>query len=131
VERGRERCPETRRLRVVSTSAPQAQPGTNRVRITFVAADRGTRRAPATRASFALRGAPFIVGGHAFAGTRQGVLHAIDLATGGSSWSIDLKAPFDPYLDFPQDYPLTGITAGEGLLLVPADGIAALEPVPA
>ena len=74
--------------------------------------------------------APFIVGGHAFAGTRQGILHAIDLATGASSWSIDLKAPFDPYLDFPQDYPLTGITAGEGLLLVPADGIVALEPVP-
>jgi hypothetical protein len=28
----------------------------------------------------------------------------------------------------PQDWPLSGITAGEGLLLVPAGGIVAFEP---
>ncbi len=74
--------------------------------------------------------APFIVGRHAYAASAQGVLYAVDLATGAATWSTDLKAPVDRYEDAPQQQPLTGITAGEGLLLVPADGLVALEPAP-
>ena len=77
-----------------------------------------------------LSSAPFISGRHAYVASKQGRLYAVDLATGEPTWSTDLPGSMEKYEDAPQQRPLPGITAGAGLLLVPAGQLIALEADP-
>jgi outer membrane protein assembly factor BamB len=64
--------------------------------------------------------APILVNSYAFVGSAGGMLYAVNLATGLADWQAQLGAPIAAH---PAGYPNSvnaGLTAGDGLLLVPA-----------
>jgi outer membrane protein assembly factor BamB len=72
-----------------------------------------------------LAGPPLVVGRHAYVATRRGILYALDIDTGATTWSTSLRSEFEEY-DEPDNR--VGFAAGEGLLLVPTwDALIAYE----
>jgi outer membrane protein assembly factor BamB len=71
-----------------------------------------------------LRTAPVVAGSTVFVAGQTGIVYALDLHTGELLWS-DIVAPEDPVMVWPPNegslfHPLTGLGAGDGLLVVPA-----------
>ncbi|HEY3478620.1 MAG TPA: PQQ-binding-like beta-propeller repeat protein, partial [Streptomyces sp.] len=64
--------------------------------------------------------APIVVNGYVYAGSRTGRLYAIDGTTGKSVWSTDVGAPIKAPDEQNLSQPLTGLGAGNGLVVVPA-----------
>ncbi|MFI1092046.1 PQQ-binding-like beta-propeller repeat protein [Streptomyces sp. NPDC020917] len=64
--------------------------------------------------------APIVVNGYVYVGSRNGLLWALDGATGRSVWSTDVGAPIDGPDEQNVSQPLTGLGAGGGLVVVPA-----------
>ena len=62
---------------------------------------------------------PLIVGRHAYVASTEGTIYAVDLQTGEAAWGMRNRSLVRPYEDMP-NWPLTGLTAGGGLLLVPS-----------
>jgi outer membrane protein assembly factor BamB len=63
-----------------------------------------------------LTGAPIAVNQYVFISSASGNLYALDGATGQQMWKVTLPAPVDWQLAVP----LSGLSAGDGLLVVPA-----------
>jgi outer membrane protein assembly factor BamB len=63
-----------------------------------------------------LSGAPIAVNQYVFIGSASGNLYALDGATGHQAWQATLPAP----LDWQFVLPVSGLAAGDGLLVVPA-----------
>lgn len=64
-----------------------------------------------------LAGAPIAVNQYVFIGSSSGNLYALDGATGTQVWNVNLGAPIGASV---LTMPLTGLAAGDGLLVVPA-----------
>lgn len=64
-----------------------------------------------------LQGAPLAVDQYVFIGSSSGNIYAVDSTTGLQAWSVNLGAAIDTSVQSP---PLTGLAAGDGLLIVPA-----------
>ncbi|HLL73412.1 MAG TPA: PQQ-binding-like beta-propeller repeat protein [Pyrinomonadaceae bacterium] len=66
-----------------------------------------------------LQTAPLVVNDYVYIGSRWGKLYAVEAATGRQVWSTNVGAEI-PYVDEQNvSQPLTGLAAGEGLLVVP------------
>lgn len=65
-----------------------------------------------------LSGAPIAVNQYVFIGSSSGNLYAVDSATGSQVWNVNLGTAIDTNEIF--GYPLSGLSAGDGLLIVPA-----------
>ena len=63
-----------------------------------------------------LSGAPIAVNQYVFIGSSSGNLYALDGATGQQAWQVTLPAPVASQFVLP----LSGLAAGDGLLVVPA-----------
>ncbi len=63
-----------------------------------------------------LSGAPIAVNQYVFIGSASGNLYALDGATGQQAWQVTLPAPVASQFVLP----LSGLAAGDGLLVVPA-----------
>jgi outer membrane protein assembly factor BamB len=70
-----------------------------------------------------LNTAPVVVNGVVYMGTETGTLLGLDMATGDLIWSTDVGAPIPRPDEFSGAVPLTGLGAGEGLLVVPAGSV--------
>ncbi len=68
----------------------------------------------------ALTSAPLVAGGLVFAGASTGLLHALDVATGTSTWSANVGAAISAPDEHNVSQPLTGFGAANGTLIVPA-----------
>lgn len=64
-----------------------------------------------------LQGAPLAVDQYVFIGSSSGNVYAVDSTTGLQAWSVNLGAAIDTAV---QSLPLSGLAAGDGLLIVPA-----------
>ena len=64
--------------------------------------------------------APIIVNGYVFAGSSSGKLYAIRRLTGGAVWSEDLGTSLFGPDEQNVSQPLTGLSAGDGLIVIPA-----------
>jgi outer membrane protein assembly factor BamB len=64
--------------------------------------------------------APIVVNGYVYAGSRTGQLWALNGTTGKSVWSTNVGAPIDAPDEQNVSQPLTGLGAGNGLVVVPA-----------
>ncbi|HEX8343431.1 MAG TPA: PQQ-binding-like beta-propeller repeat protein [Actinoplanes sp.] len=69
-----------------------------------------------------LRSAPIVVNGYVYVGSQSGTVFAVDPATGQAVWSADTGAEITPPDEQNVSTPLTGLAAGQGVLLVPASG---------
>jgi outer membrane protein assembly factor BamB len=69
-----------------------------------------------------LRSAPIVVNGYVYVGSQSGTVYAVDPATGQAVWSADTGAEITPPDEHNVSSPLTGLAAGQGVLLVPASG---------
>jgi len=81
-----------------------------------------------------LNSAPIIVNGVVYIGSGSGKLFAVDESSGASLWSGNVGMPVNRPDEFEISTPLTGLGAGEGLIVVPASNlIVAFQsaPVPA
>jgi outer membrane protein assembly factor BamB len=67
-----------------------------------------------------LRSAPLAVGPAVYVGSATGMIFALDGTTGRALWSANAGAPIAAPNESDRSQPLTGLAAGEGLLLVPA-----------
>jgi outer membrane protein assembly factor BamB len=71
-----------------------------------------------------LSSAPVVVkspsGTHVYEGSSNGMLYGLNLADGSVTWSTNVGAPIPGPDEQNVSQPLTGLTAGEGLLVVPA-----------
>jgi outer membrane protein assembly factor BamB len=68
-----------------------------------------------------LQSAPLVVNGYVLIGSNTGKLYALDSATGRQVWSANAGVGI-PYVDEQNvSQPLTGMAAGEGLLVVPTN----------
>ncbi len=68
-----------------------------------------------------LSSAPIVVNGHVYVGSARGQLWALDPTTGVPVWSTNVGASINDPDERSANPPLTGLTAGQGRLLVPAD----------
>lgn len=57
---------------------------------------------------------------YVFIGSASGMLYALDAATGAIVWSVNVGAPFPAGARWGAGIPLSGLSAGDGLLVVPA-----------
>lgn len=64
-----------------------------------------------------LAGSPLAVGAYVFIGSASGNLYALNGATGQQVWQVTLP---DPVVAAPNGLPYSGLSAGDGLLVVPA-----------
>jgi outer membrane protein assembly factor BamB len=64
--------------------------------------------------------APIVVNGNVFIGSTEGDIYAVDTATGSQTWSAHLNSPISGPDEQNASQPLTGLSAGAGLLAVPA-----------
>jgi outer membrane protein assembly factor BamB len=64
--------------------------------------------------------APIVINGAVFAGASSGKVYALDAATGSQLWAQDAGAPIAAPDEQNVSQPLTGLGAGEGMLVVPA-----------
>lgn len=64
-----------------------------------------------------LQGAPLAVDQYVFIGSSAGNLYALDSTTGLQAWNVSLGTAIDAQVDA---LPLSGLAAGDGLLIVPA-----------
>jgi outer membrane protein assembly factor BamB len=64
--------------------------------------------------------APIIVNNYVFVGSSSGLLYALDATAGTQLWSTNLGAPIPGPATPGVGQSLTGLTAGDGLLIVPA-----------
>ncbi|MFL6204861.1 MAG: PQQ-binding-like beta-propeller repeat protein, partial [Acidimicrobiales bacterium] len=72
--------------------------------------------------------APIVVNGNVYIGTQSGKLHVLDEATGELMWTTDVGSPIRPPDEHNVSEPVTGLGAGEGLIVVPAtDRLVAYE----
>jgi outer membrane protein assembly factor BamB len=63
---------------------------------------------------------PILVNQYVFVGSSSGNLYALDAATGSQLWAQNLNAPLPAGAGFDAGIPLSGLSAGDGLLIVPA-----------
>src|SRR3954451_4601821 len=68
----------------------------------------------------ALASAPFVAGGTVYEGSTSGALFALDRGSGALLWSDCLAGPIAPPDEQNVSPPLTGLAAGNGILVVPA-----------
>ena len=66
--------------------------------------------------------APIVVNGFVYVATANGLLYAIDPATGESVWSTNVGTPINGPDEQNVSVPVTGLAAGQGILAVPASG---------
>ncbi|MEA5366871.1 PQQ-binding-like beta-propeller repeat protein [Amycolatopsis sp., V23-08] len=64
--------------------------------------------------------APIVVNGYVYVGSRTGELWALNGATGQPVWSTNVGAPITDPDEHNASQPLTGLAAGNGLVVVPA-----------
>jgi outer membrane protein assembly factor BamB len=78
--------------------------------------------AESSRASWAtaISSPPVIVNNYVFVGSSSGLLYALDATTGTQPWSKNLGAPIPAPATPGVGQSLTGLAAGDGLLIVPA-----------
>ncbi|WP_329367451.1 PQQ-binding-like beta-propeller repeat protein [Streptomyces sp. NBC_00669] len=67
--------------------------------------------------------APIVVNGYVYVGSLSGQLWAVNGATGQSVWSTDVGAPINGPDEQNVSQPLTGLGAGDGLVVVPATNL--------
>ncbi|MEV6308660.1 PQQ-binding-like beta-propeller repeat protein [Streptomyces sp. NPDC051840] len=67
--------------------------------------------------------APIVVNGYVYVGSRTGKLWALNGATGQPVWTTDVGAPINEPDEHNVSQPLTGLGAGGGLVIVPADDL--------
>jgi outer membrane protein assembly factor BamB len=67
-----------------------------------------------------LSAAPLLINGAVIAGSGKGAVYALDAATGNVLWTASAPAAIDAPQEFDNIFPMTGMAAGEGLLVVPA-----------
>lgn len=65
--------------------------------------------------------APIAINGHVIAGSGYGMLYVLDGDTGAVEWSTNVGSAILAPNEFEQN-PLVGLGAGDGMLVVPADG---------
>jgi outer membrane protein assembly factor BamB len=76
-----------------------------------------------------LSSAPIVVNGNVIVGSYSGNLYALDSRKGKVLWSTNVGAAIETPDEWNQEFPLTGIAAGEGVLVVPAsDTVSAFAP---
>lgn len=63
---------------------------------------------------------PIVVNQYVFVGSSAGNIYALDSATGLQVWSMNLGAPIPSGAGWGARMPISGLTAGNGLLFVPA-----------
>ena len=69
-----------------------------------------------------LTSAPIVVNGFVYVGAESGKVYAVDPATGEAVWSGDTGREITGPDEQNVSSPLTGLSAGQGVLLVPASG---------
>lgn len=67
-----------------------------------------------------LSSAPIVVNSHVYIGGSSGMLYALQVETGKLSWSANVGSPIPSPDEHNVSQPLTGLAAGEGLIVVPA-----------
>ncbi|MEV6008185.1 PQQ-binding-like beta-propeller repeat protein [Streptomyces sp. NPDC051976] len=67
--------------------------------------------------------APIVVNGYVYVGSRTGHLWALNGATGKSVWSTSVGAPINAPDEQNPSQPLTGLGAGDGVVVVPATNL--------
>ena len=73
-----------------------------------------------------LSSAPIVVNNHVYIGGSSGMLYALQVKTGKLSWTANVGSPILSPDEHNVSHPLTGLAAGEGLIVVPAtNGIVA------
>ena len=65
--------------------------------------------------------APIVAGSNLYVASSSGTLHVVDATTGQQLWTAPLPAGVAPPDEHNVSKPLTGLNAGEGLLVVPAE----------
>jgi len=70
-----------------------------------------------------LRSAPIVVNGTVYIGSASGKLYAVDESTGTNVWTGTVGAPVNRPDEIGISDPLTGLGAGEGLIVVPASNL--------
>lgn len=70
-----------------------------------------------------LRTAPIISNGHAYVGSSTGKLFAVALSDGSEAWSTNVGAAIPAPDEHNVSQPLTGLAAGQRLLVVPAGNL--------
>ncbi|MBK6862975.1 MAG: PQQ-binding-like beta-propeller repeat protein [Ideonella sp.] len=70
-----------------------------------------------------LTSAPIVVGNFVLVGDGSGKLYARDIATGARLWSANVGVPIPAPDEQNVSQPLTGLAAGEGLIVVPAGNV--------
>ena len=80
-----------------------------------------------------LNSAPIVVNGYVYIASNSGKLFALDAGTGANVWTGNLGSPFRFHSEgFDVSAPVPGLTAGHGMILVPASTLlVAYESVPA
>lgn len=63
---------------------------------------------------------PILVDSYVFIGSSSGNLYGLDAATGAIAWQVDLGAAIPSGAGWGAGLPLSGLSAGDGLLVVPA-----------
>jgi outer membrane protein assembly factor BamB len=66
---------------------------------------------------------PIVVNGVVYVGSTSGKLYALDEKTGTNIWTGNVGAPVNRPDEFSGSEPLTGLGAGEGLIVVPASNL--------
>ena len=63
---------------------------------------------------------PILVNQFVFIGSTSGNLYALDASSGAVQWTVNVGAAFPHGAGWGSGMPLTGLSAGDGLLIVPA-----------
>jgi outer membrane protein assembly factor BamB len=67
-----------------------------------------------------LGSSPIVVNNHVYVGSTSGNVYALERSSGQQAWSSNVGAGIEPPNEHAIGWPLTGLGAGEGLLVVPA-----------
>jgi len=70
-----------------------------------------------------IRSAPIVVNGTVYVGSVSGKLYGLDETTGANVWTGTVGASVNPPDEHNSSVPLTGLGAGEGLIVVPASNL--------
>ncbi len=70
-----------------------------------------------------IRSAPIVVNGTVYVGSVSGKLYALDETTGANVWTGNVGASVNPPDEHNSSFPLAGLGAGEGLIVVPASNL--------
>ncbi|HEU4510023.1 MAG TPA: PQQ-binding-like beta-propeller repeat protein [Pyrinomonadaceae bacterium] len=70
-----------------------------------------------------LSSAPIVVNGTVYVGSTSGRLYGLDASTGANVWTGTVGAPVNRPDEHNSSAPLTGLGAGEGLIVVPASNL--------